>query len=431
LLKALYNRAAGSAFLRHNLIFFSGSTLVAFINYLYYPVLGRLMVPADFGEVQTIIAFFMQATVFLQVIGLTTIAALKQYENDPEHRRTVISELEWLALIAGGAVSALLIIFAEPLRQFFQFTSVLPFLLFALTFVVTIPIAFSNAYLQGHRQFGDLAKSNLAGATSKLVLSAGLVMAGLRTVGAIFGLLISQIITLAYSLNKAAKVGRPRVILHRHWPRLSLVKPELNFASVILITSLCINMLLSIDIIFVKHYFSPHDAGLYAGISTIARIIFFLTGPLSAVLIASVKLDDAKHNLALLKRSLTMLFLLGGSTLAFFSLLPQFTIKLLLGSKYLTYADQLPSLSLAIFFLSLTNMLVFYHILQKGRRIAVAAFLGLINMVIMLMLNHNSIDEVVKSMLVGSFILFILITITVNLKRRGGINHRRKQTDAH
>ena len=427
MLYSLYRRAAGSQFLRHNVIFVGGSTLVSFINYLYYPVLGRLMVPADFGEVQTIIAFFMQATVIFQVLSLTTIGALKRYEADPDHRQKVITELEWLALFVGAAIFLALIIFAEPLRHFLQFGSIVPFLLFAVTFLISIPIAFSNSYLQGQRQFADLAKSNLAGSTSKLALSAGFVLAGLRTVGAIVGLLLSQIINLIYTHVLAARVGRPRLLFHRHVPRWHLLRPELKFAGVLLVTSLCVNILLSIDIITVKHYFPPTDAGLYAGISTISRIIFFLTGPLSAVLIASVKLDDPAHNRALLKRSFALLMLLGGSTLAFFSLFPHFTIRLLLGERFLAYANQLPTLSLAIFILSLSNMLVFYHVLSKGRRVAVASAIGLSTMVIMLMLNHNSVPEVVRSMLVGSSILFILLIIIVNLKtRRGGSDHRKQ-----
>ncbi len=55
-------------FLRHNAIFWSASLFVSFLNYLYYPVLGRLLDPTSFGETQTIISIFTQVDRFLSGI---------------------------------------------------------------------------------------------------------------------------------------------------------------------------------------------------------------------------------------------------------------------------------------------------------------------------------------------------------------------------
>jgi O-antigen/teichoic acid export membrane protein len=40
---------------RHNLIFFVGTLAIAVFNYLYYPIVGRLVTVSDFGEIQEII----------------------------------------------------------------------------------------------------------------------------------------------------------------------------------------------------------------------------------------------------------------------------------------------------------------------------------------------------------------------------------------
>jgi hypothetical protein len=93
------------------------------------------------------------------------------------------------------------------------------------------------------------------------------------------------------------------------------------------------------------------------------------------------------------------------------------------------YAGLLPALSFAVFMLSLSNLFIYYHVMLRGLRVAVAAAAGLITMVIMLMLHHKTVADVVNTMVVGSFILFILITIVVNLKRRGGIDHLGPDTD--
>ena len=37
-------------------------------------------------------------------------------------------------------------------------------------------------------------------------------------------------------------------------------------------------------LILVKHFFSPHDAGIYAGLSLIGRVIFFFSAPIASVM---------------------------------------------------------------------------------------------------------------------------------------------------
>ncbi len=408
---SLLRRLASNTFLRHNLIFFCGSLLVAFLNYLYYPVLGHLLTPADFGEVQAIISLFLQAGVFLQVLGIVTVGIFRKYD-DPAHRRRLVRELEWLALIIGGGLLIVVALASPALQAFLKFQSLVPFLLFALATFLGISLAVSNSYLQGAHKFGQLAWSNIVGAASKLVASAAFVLVGLRATGAILGVLLAQVINFGYTHWLARRLGRPDLQLRRSWPHLALIGPELRYAGLVLAVSLCVNVILSVDIITVKHYFSPHDAGLYAGIATIARIIFFLTAPLAAVLVASVKLGQPDHNRSLLIRSLALVAVLGAGCLVIFTAAPQTVIRLLVGNQYLDYARQLPRLGLAIFVLSVANLLLYYQMAQRQARAAITASLGLVAMGVLLFWQHQTIVLVVNSLIEGSFCLLILVSVT-------------------
>lgn len=401
-------QAASSQFMRHNAIFFVGSTTVSFVNYLYYPVLGRLLTPADFGEVQAIISFFLQTGVFLSVLSLVTIGVVKRYTNDHE-RQDVLSELERLALWVGLGLFVVTVVAAGPLQHFLNFRSPLPFILLAVSAVLGIPGAFANAYIQAHQRFGKLSLVSLTGATSKLLASAGLVLIGWRAVGAVLGVVLSQLASLALAMWWAYRLGRRFRRPEWRRPQLALVRPELRYAGLVLVTSLAINVLLSCDIIVVKHYFSPHDAGLYAGIATVARIIFFLTGPLAGVLIASVVPGQADHNRALLTRSVALLAGLGGSALAVFCLAPHWIVSLLVGGRYADLAGLLPLLSLAIFTLSLANLLVYYHVALRHVSVLAAAIIGLATTIGLLVLHHSTLVAVVQSLWWGSSLLVVLI----------------------
>jgi O-antigen/teichoic acid export membrane protein len=404
----LINRMLGSTFLRHNLIYFTGSAGVAILNYLYYPVVGRLLDPADFGEVQAIISFFLQTAVLMQVLGLVTLGIIKKYEG--AERSTISAELEWFAILAGAGLFVITLLATPWLTAFLNFRSPVPFVIFACSLFLGIPTVFSNAYLQGMKRFGQLAGAGMAASGSKLLLSTGLVLAGLRTAGAVLGLALSQVVNLTVTYVLARRLGRPTIRPRRALPDFTRLRPELKYGLLVLATALTINVILSVDILAAKHYFDPHTAGLYAGIATVARSIYYLTGPLSAVLIASVTLANPRSNRAFLARSLALVSLIGGGALAFFALFPAFTISLLIGARYTVYSAQLPRLSLAIFILSLANILLYYHVALRRAIVAPVALTGLVAMGILLMLQHQSIPALVTSLIEGSTILLILVS---------------------
>jgi len=63
----MINKILQDKFLRHNFIFFCGSMIVAISNYLYHPILSRMMDIESFGEVQALIFLFL---LFSMVIGV-------------------------------------------------------------------------------------------------------------------------------------------------------------------------------------------------------------------------------------------------------------------------------------------------------------------------------------------------------------------------
>lgn len=415
-IRVLLSRAVQSPFLRHNAIFLAGSTAASFLNYLYYPVLGRLLAPSDFGEVQAIISFFLQTGVFLSVLSLVTIGVVKRYEGNLQ--QTVLAEIERLAWWIGGLGFIGVVLAAPTLQHFLNFQSPVPFILLAISAFLGIPGAFSHAYIQAHQRFGVLSGAGLIGASGKLLASAALVLAGLRTIGAVLGVVLSQLASLAYSIWWARRLGRVMPAFSLARPNLRLVRPELRYAGLVLVTSLAVNTLLSSDIIVMKHYFSPHDAGLYAGIATVGRIIFFLTGPLAGVLIAAVRPGETAHNRALLLRSVGLLGGLGGSALILFMVAPQAVVSVLVGQAYLPVASLLPQLSLAIFALSLANLLVYYHVALRHTSVLSAAVIGLVVTVGLFVVHHATLNAVVESLLAGSLTLIALIFLVTSLESR-------------
>lgn len=396
--------------MKNNAIFWMASLGVAFLNYLYYPILGHLMRPAYFGETQTIISIFTQAAIFFQVLGLVGIGIIAKYKSEAD-RNQITNELSRLALIFSIVLLLLTLIFIEQLKSFFHFTSISPFLALAVALLISVPLAFANSYLQGHKKFWTLSMGNMIGAVSKILFAVLFVLAGLKAFGAIGGLVCAQILALIYAL-KMGKGIRHFIVANLHFkkPNIELIRPELPFVGLVFLTALTTNLLLSFDILVVKHYFPPREAGFYTGISIIANIIFFITNPFVGVMFPSIKPDNPKHqNTHIMFRSLFLVILIGGLVTLLFVLAPQFFVTLLLGHRYAAYATYLKGLSVALFIFSIANLLIFYHIGIRNFVVGPIVAIGLIVTIWLLKAYHTTMAMVVKDLVQGSLVLLVLV----------------------
>src|SRR5579872_3150008 len=106
-----------STFLRHNAIFFLGAAAAGALNYLFYPILARMLPTGSFGEVQALCSLFAQINIFLGVLGLLTVNVVVNAEET--QRDQIILELEKLALIVGLALVVITAVAGTSLEHFF------------------------------------------------------------------------------------------------------------------------------------------------------------------------------------------------------------------------------------------------------------------------------------------------------------------------
>ena len=396
-------------FLRQNIVFFAGSLVVSVLNYLYYPVVGRLLPTAQFGEVQALVSLFLQATIFLGVVANVAVNVVANDQDNASSSRIVV-ELERFATLVVAAGLLVGLIFLPQIQHFLRFEHPLPFIVLGLSLLAGVTLTLRQAFLRGRNAFTQLSIVGSIAAGAKLVASAALVLLGLGTLGAVGGLVIAQLVTLIFVQRYARRAGftAPHERWLR-WPDLTLLKPQLPYAVLVLIVSLVSTLQFSFDILVVKHYFSAEVAGAYAGIATIARIIYFLTGSVAGVLLSTVKLDaPASAARGLLLRSMVLQIVLGGSALLAFALRPELFVRILIGPRYLSLASLLPELSLALFVIALINLILIYDMALRRNSAAIVAVLGAGVTAVLIVSNHATPAAVVRSLLIGSVIMLAI-----------------------
>lgn len=430
----LIRKLKQSSFLKHNAIFFFGSVAVGVLNYAYYPILGRLMEPAAFGELQVLVSLFLQFTIFLNVLGMITVTITANY-SDKQTAHRVIFELEKLAAYLAVGILLLSIVAGEFLRQTLHFESMLPFVALAMAILVSIPLTFRSAYARGQKRFGIASMSQLIGAGVKIVFSVGLVVLGLGVTGAIGGIVIAQFIAFLYAARYAARIGfsRPEDTNYKTKPDIKVVLPELKYAGIVFVGLLSVTLLMSIDVIVVKYYFDAHTAGLYAGIATVARIIFFLVTPIAQVLMPLVKLgQSSKQNRQLLLKSLALTFAVGGPVTLLCAAFPHLLIQVLMGQAYDTYAELLPLLSTTIFIISVINLITMYYLTLRRKVVSFIGIIGIAATLGFMLTWHANLFEIVNSMFWGSVVALVAtLTYMATSLKRGVLDGEQNDLNRH
>jgi O-antigen/teichoic acid export membrane protein len=393
-----------------NGIFFLGSLFVSFLNYLYYPVLGRMLSAEQFGELQVLVSFYLQATIFLNVLALVIVNLVTQ--GDRKSRQIVLNELERLAYVVGVievfAISVLSALIADAL----QFETGTGFIVMAVIFFVSIPLTFKNAYLRGVQDFFAASVSGVVSALSKIGLSVIFVYVGWQVFGAVVGILIAQIIALVYARWRASKHGFTEQKLSEliRLPAIDIIRMQLKFIGFVAVVSLVVTVLFSVDVALVKYFFSPQEAGAYAGISTIARIIYFLTASIAIVLLSTVHdRNTPEENKQLLYRSLLLTAALGVPVTAVFCVFPEFVTHLLMGAKFDSYVHVLPLLSITMLIISLANVMTNYRLAMRHYSAMYIVVGVAVITAILVAVRHESIEEIVQNLLMSASLLLVLL----------------------
>lgn len=414
----LYKKINSDLFLRNNLIYFIGSLSVSALNYLYYPVIGRVTTIATFGEVQSIISITLQIGIILGVFGtaITNIVANSSEENE---KIDVVIYLQWIAIYTTVILFFLIIVSSIWLKNFLQFSSFMPFIALAFVTVFSVPYIVRSSYLQGKHDFVSLSIAGLLYSSSKIIFSGILLYIGFKTFGAISGIALAQALGLLFVYLKTKDHIQKKQVSKKKQEKYARdiknqIKKEIGYLVFILLIYITISILYTSDVLIVKHFFSPKQAGLYASISTTARIIYFLTGSVGAVLIPSVKVNaPAIENLKTLGKGFIILLVLGGGTCFVFTFMPSLVIRIIMGTKFLPYASYLPSLSIFIFLASCVSLLFTYLIALRKFYASIIAIISLVLLAIIVSLSHSTVHEVILSFSIVNFVTCILLFVFI------------------
>ena len=187
------------------------------------------------------------------------------------------------------------------------------------------------------------------------------------------------------------------------------LKPFLKYSLPVFLQALAFTSIFTTDVILVKHFLSPFDAGIYAALSTLGKIVFFASAPISSVMFPVVAGRSAKGEkyLEIFWGSLGLTLIVSTVVVGIYYFFSDFAIKILYGSAYLSASIYLVWMGLFILVYTLALLLVNFSLSLGKTRIIVFPILAALGQAIMLWIFHSSILQVIQvSLAICTLMLF-------------------------
>jgi O-antigen/teichoic acid export membrane protein len=337
-------------------------------NLLFQATMMRMLDESQYGTLASMLGLFAAITIPLGALPWAVAHFAAAFLRDGDSRRVRGLTSALIRDIAiGGAIACLLVVACQSmLAGYLRLDGSTPLLLTAVAAGLNVVGSTYLGALQGAQAFGWVAGIGAASSFARLVLAATLVMAGGAAVGALLGHAASLLLVAL-----VGAVGLGQVL----GPRAAAAERPSGFYRYCLqyvIAYAGYAILMNADLVLAKHFFTAEDAGRYAVVAMVGRMILFLPQPIVMAMFPKVvsQGDVSRADWRMLTKALVLACLLVGGAAAVCSLFAESVLALLSGSRSTDLAPLVRLMVWGLCPLSLTFFIMNFELAQ--RRFAVA-----------------------------------------------------------
>lgn len=379
--------------------------------------LARLLGPAEYGIYAVIISLMTMVNLILSK-GIPQ--ALSKYIAHADGSEELIkSTTVKMQLMFSVAIFSVYFLLAGIIAELLNDPGLTPFIRIS-SFIVPGYAMYSIllGYLNGLNEFRRQAIIAIGYSLFKVIFILALVIIGYSVMGAIVGFLCAPLAALLVGfyimhinrIKKGVRYGSDGVsflpnpgkflVMKNRDTILTdtsgiMVKKIVDFAVPIMFFSFIINLIINIDLFFVKGYLTNYDAGIYSAVSTISKVPFYIIGGLYGAIFPTISNFTANYNrektCTSISKSLKIFFIAGMMPVLVISAQSDLFISLTYSGEYVKGAHVLSILILGIGFFSLFSL--FTTILNGSGSPRISLLMSILVIVIDIMLNVRLVPE--------------------------------------
>lgn len=387
---------AGSA------IIFLGTFVGNIFNFLFNFFMTRNLSVSDYGTVASLVSIILLFSFAASSFVPTIVHFASFYFANKQIGKAIAFfwKLNIFFVIFGAITLMSFVVAREQLGYFFKISNTLSIFIVGIIVLFIFINTLNSGMLNAQLSFKYISFLNFFSAVVKLLSGILFVLSGLGVVGAMLGFLLGGISHYLFSFI-------PLRFLFKNKSKEVVVnfKKILEYAAPSSMAMLGSTLFITTDTILVKHFYSSEAAGIYAGMSLLGRIIYFLSAPISLVLfplVAHRHARNEKHK-HLFLMAFILVFLSSASITIFYYFFPEFSIQLLLKQKeYLLIKDTLWIFGVFMMTYSLLWLVVNYFLSIKKTNVFAPILAGALFQIVALWFYHGTFLQVITISTIGT-----------------------------
>jgi len=393
-----------SELIKAGIIFFIFAGVVAVFNYLYHLSMIRMLGPEDYGILGSLFAIIYLVTFSTSPINLVISKITAQYHLKDKEKIKYIYYNSFKKIIFIGLIGLFIYILLSPfIGAYMNITDIPGIILVGVIAYFSLIAVLLTGTLNGMQKFVWQNSSGLVSTFLKFALAVIFVWLGFKVNGAlaaiIIGILISICVAYIPIKREFKKLGQKKVDL----------KPMYYYGIPVFISSILFILIITIDQILVKHFFSSTDAGIYAAAGMIAKVVWFgssfLIGPLFPKVVALKSKN--KDTSQLLTKSLIYVSILATLGCVVLFIAPNFIVRILSGHLYDNAVPLIGMLGVSLGIFSLLQIFMTYNLAAEKFKFIYIFVIGVLIEIVGIYLFHSSLMDIVKIVLITNIFLLI------------------------
>lgn len=389
---------------------FIGSLLASFINFLINLFLTRNLSVSDYGTFASLVSLIMLAGLPAGAIVPMVVRFGASYFAKEELAlvRGLFFKVFKASFLVGVCIFIAFLLFNQQVSRFLNIDDTFLIMLVGLAILLGFIGTVNTALLQAKLAFTFIAVINVISSSLKLFLGILLVYMGFGVSGAMIAFLFAFVapyvlsfIPLRFIFDKSIAVS------HIGFGKL------LSYGAPSAIALFSLTSFITTDIILVKHFFDPVNAGIYATLSLVGRVIYFFSGPIGTVMFPLIVQKHAKEENfhAIFRLSLFLVLFPSLAITIFYFLFPTFTIQFFnKEEETLLAASYLGLFGIFITTYSLLAVVTNFYLSIKKTEIAVPLALGALLQAVLVWVYHESFLQIITlSFIITSLLLTLFL----------------------
>ncbi len=394
-----------SKLLGGSLTLLAGSGLVGITNLVYNVVTARLLGPSGFAHataVYTLLMLVSGITLSFQVVCAKYVAK----SASAKAQASVFATLHQRSWMAGIAIGLLVFLLRRAISGYLNLPDPVLISLLALGTAFYIPLGVRRGYIQGIHAFGPLAVNFMLEGLVRLGGAFALIELGMGVKGAVLASVLAVVV--------AYFVALPSPGLSLGFRKIAISFREGLQAIVFFSGQTIIN---NFDIVLVKHFFPPAEAGFYAAVALVGRLVNMCAWSVVNTMfpVSAGAGSDEHEGSPVLFTSLLLVFLILSGLIFGLWMVPSFLWKTLFGShfelgRYGALAPLLILYAIMTGVYSLSSVIITYEMSRKIANTSWVqlAFSGALAVGIY-MLHHTLRQVILVQLVLMLVLLFVLI----------------------